>query len=65
MRAIGAKNGRVFDPLGLGTDETFVPFREAEIKHGRLAMLGFSGMIHQTLGTGKPIIASTAEIFSS
>lgn len=28
-----------FDPLGLGTDETFVPFREAEIKHGRLAML--------------------------
>ena len=28
-----------FDPLGLGTDETFVAFREAEIKHGRLAML--------------------------
>lgn len=28
-----------FDPLGLGTDETFMPFREAEIKHGRLAML--------------------------
>merc|ERR1719386_524106 len=28
-----------FDPLGLGTDETFVPFREAEVKHGRLAML--------------------------
>merc|ERR1719231_305152 len=28
-----------FDPLNLGTDETFVPFREAEIKHGRLAML--------------------------
>jgi len=28
-----------FDPLGLGTPETFVPFREAEIKHGRLAML--------------------------
>jgi hypothetical protein len=28
-----------FDPLGLGTDETFVPFREAELKHARLAML--------------------------
>merc|ERR1719231_936695 len=28
-----------FDPLNLGTDETFLPFREAEIKHGRLAML--------------------------
>jgi len=28
-----------FDPLGLGTDETFIPFREAELKHARLAML--------------------------
>jgi len=28
-----------FDPLGLGTEETFVPFREAELKHARLAML--------------------------
>lgn len=28
-----------FDPLGLGTEETLVPFREAELKHGRLAML--------------------------
>jgi len=28
-----------FDPLNLGSEETFVPFREAEIKHGRLAML--------------------------
>merc|ERR1719484_478984 len=36
MRSIGDYG---FDPLNLGTDETFVPFREAEIKHGRLAML--------------------------
>jgi len=28
-----------FDPLGLGTPETFTPFREAELKHARLAML--------------------------
>ena len=32
-----------FDPLGLGSEETFVPFREAEIKHGRLAMLAAVG----------------------
>lgn len=36
QRTIGNYN---FDPLKLGTEETFVPFREAEIKHGRLAML--------------------------
>merc|ERR1719238_2143575 len=28
-----------FDPLGLGTSETLIPFREAELKHARLAML--------------------------
>jgi len=28
-----------FDPLGLGTEETLIPFREAELKHARLAML--------------------------
>lgn len=28
-----------FDPLSLGTDENFAFMREAEIKHGRLAML--------------------------
>ena len=40
---VGATEGRVgdfgFDPLGLGTDENFASMREAEIKHGRLAML--------------------------
>lgn len=28
-----------FDPLGLSSDESFAYYREAEIKHGRLAML--------------------------
>ena len=28
-----------FDPLGLGKDNRVVPFRHAELKHGRLAML--------------------------
>jgi len=40
---IVSAEGRVgdfgFDPLGLGTDENFASMREAEIKHGRLAML--------------------------
>ena len=40
---VSATEGRVgdfgFDPLGLGNDENFASMREAEIKHGRLAML--------------------------
>ena len=28
-----------FDPLGLGNENRVVPFRHAELKHGRLAML--------------------------
>merc|ERR1712227_659896 len=28
-----------FDPLNLGTDGNFLRYREAELKHGRLAML--------------------------
>jgi len=55
-----------FDPLKFRDNkESFPRLELAELTHGRLAMLGFSGMIHQTLVTGKPIIASTAEIFSS
>ena len=31
--------GRLFDPLGLADEAMLVPAREAELKHGRLAML--------------------------
>merc|ERR1719453_2655455 len=31
--------GAEFDPLNFRDADTFIPFREAEIKHGRLAML--------------------------
>ncbi|VEU35237.1 unnamed protein product [Pseudo-nitzschia multistriata] len=42
-----------FDPLGLadiGSDETLAWFRAAELKHGRVAMLAFSGYVVQSMG---------------
>ena len=50
MRKIGDYG---FDPLGLGKGDTFVPFREAEIKHGRSAMLA-------TVATGSRRAAGAA-----
>uniref|UniRef100_A0A6T7ZBA7 Uncharacterized protein n=1 Tax=Prymnesium polylepis TaxID=72548 RepID=A0A6T7ZBA7_9EUKA len=38
IRAVAVGNSG-FDPLGLSSPETLVPLRQAEIKHGRLAML--------------------------
>ena len=35
---------RYFDPLNLGSDENFPYFREAELKHGRVAMFATLGM---------------------
>jgi len=54
-----------FDPLKFGENpETRARLEMAELKNGRLAMLAFSGMIHQTFVTGKPLFASLADIFS-
>merc|ERR1719183_494096 len=54
-----------FDPLKFGENkETRARLEMAELKNGRLAMLAFSGMIHQTFVTGKPLFASLVDIFS-
>jgi len=54
-----------FDPLKFGENpETRARLEMAELKNGRLAMLAFSGMIHQTFVTGKPLFASLQDIFS-
>jgi hypothetical protein len=34
-----------FDPLGLATDDNFSRYREAELKHGRVAMLAVVGSL--------------------
>ena len=54
-----------FDPLKFGENKaTRARLELAELKNGRLAMLAFSGMIHQTFVTGKPLFASINEIFA-
>ena len=54
-----------FDPLKFGENkETRARLEMAELKNGRLAMLAFSGMIHQTFVTGKPLFASLNDIFA-
>ena len=55
-----------FDPLKFGENkETRARLEMAELKNGRLAMIAFSGMIHQTFVTGKPLFASLQEIFAT
>merc|ERR1711959_291844 len=62
--------GGVFDPLGLATpgkaDNNRVNrLREAEIKHGRLAMVAFFGFGIQALTTGEGALGSLAKFSST
>merc|ERR1712138_132108 len=62
--------GGVFDPLGLATtgkaDNTQIKrLREAEIKHGRLAMVSFFGFGVQALTTGEGALGSLAKFSST
>merc|ERR1711907_207331 len=62
--------GGAFDPLGLATpgkasDEQVNRLREAEIKHGRLAMVAFFGFGVQALFTGNGALDSLAQFAST
>lgn len=46
-----------FDPLGLGTNpSTYAKYELSEVTHGRAAMIGFSGMIHQQIVSKQAVI---------
>lgn len=46
-----------FDPLSLGTNsKTRAKYELSEVTHGRAAMMGFSGMIHQMIVSKQPVI---------
>ncbi|EKX34760.1 light-harvesting Chl a protein 2 [Guillardia theta CCMP2712] len=50
-----------FDPLNLSSDESALRrFELAELKHGRLAMIGLGGMLHQQLLTKQPTLEQLA-----
>merc|ERR1711964_592842 len=62
--------GGVFDPLNLATpgtasNEQVNRLREAEIKHGRLAMISFFGFGVQALTTGEGALRSLARFAES
>lgn len=43
-----------FDPLGVSSYTNMMFAREAELKHGRIAMLAFAGIVVETLGIKAP-----------
>merc|ERR1711907_719203 len=58
--------GGLFDPLGLASagkasDKQISRLREAEIKHGRLAMISFLGFSVQALAVGEGALGSLAK----
>ena len=55
-----------FDPLKFGDNAATRDRLELqELTHGRLAMIAFAGMIHQTFVTGKPVLASLGDMFAA
>lgn len=61
------KPGNVgFDPLKFAKNaKAYERLEMNELKNGRLAMLAFSGMLHQVFVTGKPVLASVSDIFAA
>jgi len=59
--------GGLFDPLGLASGDDAKAFRlkTAEIKHGRLAMIGFLGYWVQALKTGEGALGSLGKFADS
>merc|ERR1712113_1301698 len=62
--------GGLFDPLGLASagkarDEQINRLREAEIKHGRLAMVAFFGFCIQALTVGEGALGSLEKFAST
>lgn len=57
--------GGIFDPLNLATPDRADRLKEAEIKHGRLAMVACFGFGVQALAFGKGAIASLSQFADS
>jgi light-harvesting complex II chlorophyll a/b binding protein 4 len=53
--------GGAFDPLNLATSDRADKLKEAEIKHGRLAMVACFGFLVQALAFGKGALGSLAQ----